>query len=715
MNQELERLAAWREAVHLELLSAAVEMIVSSTGNAEASRDLTRKLQRQPWHEDMDYTSFFEPVGLRYPGELLERYREKYGEERRHYRAVALALAFALPCVEDGMFIGSQRRNFMKQLQKDAKDDLYLQCALYQLEPSEQKALYERIMAKKHIDAAALLFALWFLPEDAFRRMSGQLDELLFQRRSLPLYGNSGVYAAFLQKYGEEIKASRNKSFTSFKALLALSSGYVRSGSKQDVLLQSFGFTRHEILYLNAALQWEDTLPGTLSLHGIPAEKMAVEYVILTLNASAAQDENAILLVRKLMIKYSNFPIKIEGHSGLWNAVQYRLHPDCPETIAWMCQNIQPTFDYHFDVLDDRYDVLHTLTPPQKYHSLFRRQLARQPQPERAVLEQMLERYEKLTGTSYLNAFKNYDWEERDAFNTLAAAGILSMSDYFTEHQAEIPKGHYSDTCLNYVFSYAQHVSSRAAFAFWQWFFERHSVQDVAKYFGGSARFDKELIRENRHFYNRPAYELNIARIFLTLEEQRQIYEWAEESFFCFSPGSYPAFQAQMLSDELVQTMYSQEELRQTFDALLATSPRSVNESLRQLYYTAEEKQRAAEAEVQRKEQERQAELQRIIEKWQEKIASEFDGSMTSAASIVDSAWRDKKLLAQELLPHILPRLEACGYRMPDVEIAAFLKLCGFFIQQIPDVFAALQSAIGKLQEVKEDDGGTTAVSAQGT
>lgn len=713
MSREYERLAAWREAIHLELLNAAVQLAISSTTNADSARELTRKLRRQPWYESIDATVFFAPTGLRYMGELLERYREKYGEERKHYRAVALALAISLPCAEDSMFIGSQRRNFMKRLQQDAQSDLYLQCALYILEPAMQKELYDSIVGQKHADPAALLFSLAFLPEDTFSRMSGQLDQLLFQERKLPVYGNSGIYAAFLQQYGEEIGKSHAKGFAPLKALLALSRGYVRPGSKQDTLLQSYGYTRQEIICLNAGLQWERSLTNTLSLDGIPAEKMAMECVTVVLNAPTKQNEHLMKFLQMLLCKYTYFEVKIEGKHGLWDAIKDDLHPCCPQTVAWMVKHISERFDYAFDVLDPQWDILPALISKEEYHTLFRQQIVREEDKGFTHLLAMLAQYEKLTGTHYGSFFDSYDWEEQGTFNALVDVGIIKLSDYFTKHQSERDNGYNNRSCLHYVISYAKNVPTRPAFEFWQWFFAEHTVRDFPKFFSDSVSFDSELVKEFHAYYGVvSSYTMKLEREFLTEQEQRQLYEWIDESYFCFHPDKYAGFQAYSLSHSEICALYTLEERRETFSVLLATKPKAVSDSLKRLYYTEDEKKREAEAEEKRKEQTRLKEIENAKEEWKVKIAEKYDGTMASVVKITDHAWRHQTLLAEQLMPIVKERLEKSQCQLDKAEIVAFLTLCGFFFKYLPVEWAHIQTMIGKLQEVIPDDSGSAAANA---
>ena len=80
-----------------------------------------------------DPGAYFAQHELRYIGEITERFEERIGSRPEIFRALALALGFALPFLTDSMFVGTQREDFIRRLDKEAGNDLYLQGARYLL------------------------------------------------------------------------------------------------------------------------------------------------------------------------------------------------------------------------------------------------------------------------------------------------------------------------------------------------------------------------------------------------------------------------------------------------------------------------------------------------------------------------------------------------------------------------------------------------------
>lgn len=705
MSESYERLAAWREAINLDLMNAGIHLVLSSTMRTDARTEVIRSLRKQPWYHSADSAAYFAPAEIRYMGELLERFAEKYGDEPQHFRAVALALAMSIPCAEEGMFIGNQRRVFMKRLQKDAQNDLYLLAALYLLEPSQQSSIESEFLTRQHTDTAALLFALTILPSDAFSHLRTQFIRLLGKGRTLPVYGNCGVYAALFRKGGETIRACRQKDNALLKALLTLCDGYVRSDSRPDSVLREQGYSRQEICYLNAALLWEPNLALNFHTNSIPAEKLAVEFVTAALNAREQQPSTVMDFIAHLLLKYSRFSIKIEGNNGIWQAIQPLLHPDCPETVAWMASNINEKFKYQFDVLDARWDALSSLVDENKYHELFRMQLARAADADTDTVNRMLNRYLHLTGKAYKDVFNAYTWEESIPFGTLVNAGVISLPDYFTVHENEPGDSYNHYSCMHYILEYAASVSTRKAYDFWAWFFSKHSVRDYSRYFGTRKSFDEAFIRSESYSYSRCyGMKIDVSRDFLSRDEQRNLYEWADESFFCFHPDKYVSFQTQALQDKHVRTLFTQEELRQTFDALLASEPQSVSDQLKNLYYTEEEKKREADVRAERRAQEALAAAAKTRKELEQRIEKDFDGTFRSAWKLADHTWRDQELMAELLLPVVVKQYDSCAHRLVREEIIALVQLCSFFLKHKPDFVPVFKTIIEQLEEVTADD-----------
>lgn len=174
--------------------------------------------------------AFQEKYGFLYLGELLERYEERFGMNVPDLRAIALALGLTREFTTHEMFVGSQRENFLRNVQQAAEGDIYLTGALYLLnEGSSGMAEYEQKLAAAQYTATEdLLFAVGLFPDQAqaFLRFKPQLLRLLGRERTMPVLGNTTAYNWFVTWMMPNLKVCRSKDMALFRALCALPAAY---------------------------------------------------------------------------------------------------------------------------------------------------------------------------------------------------------------------------------------------------------------------------------------------------------------------------------------------------------------------------------------------------------------------------------------------------------------------------------------------------------
>ena len=83
---------AFTNAVNMELFHAMQHMIMRAADPDKRHFENLRLKCGLPFYWDEDYAGYFGQYQLAYPGEVLERYEEKIGDELMNLRALALAL-----------------------------------------------------------------------------------------------------------------------------------------------------------------------------------------------------------------------------------------------------------------------------------------------------------------------------------------------------------------------------------------------------------------------------------------------------------------------------------------------------------------------------------------------------------------------------------------------------------------------------------------------
>ena len=224
-----------------------------------------------------DPGAYFAQHELYYIGEITERFEERIGSRPEIFRALALALGFALPFLTDSMFVGTQREDFIRRLDKEAGNDLYLQGARYLLttDPMERKQLRSQLAGDTYqrTEDAMFVLSLFDPQEDEFPAMRPQIARLWGVDRTIPLLGNGRMLDWLLCNYKPVIAECRKKDNAVLRALLKLPGQFCKEGSALYKTLIDSGYSTLEIRYANSWMIWPCQNPVGLNPNGIPAEK----------------------------------------------------------------------------------------------------------------------------------------------------------------------------------------------------------------------------------------------------------------------------------------------------------------------------------------------------------------------------------------------------------------------------------------------------------
>ena len=418
----------------------------------------------QIWQVETDVSGYFEPYHLRYPGEVLERFEEKLGDDVQVFRALALALGNTCAIQSDNMFVGNQRGAFLQKLRRSAGEDVYLQGALYLLETdaAQRHALLEKLAEREYMRTEEALFVLSLFDdtERGYEAMHTQLSRLFTQNRTLSLVYDFGVLEWFIRFYAEQAKKYRGKADLVLRTLMKLPYMNVKPDSREFSVLTKAGYRCDEIILANSLAVWADRLPDRLSSKSITAEKIAAACGRMLLNAPKDLSEEFYEYLGWLFRFYDSFTVKYEGFQGLWEAVQYGLNPTAPKTLLWMNQTIQKDFPYRFDVFDPQYDDLAKELERDNYMELFTLQMlhSRQAIP----LKQWLSRYQELTGADYGEYFRSCHKNSGRAFAFLVERKEIDLWEFFEQHR---DGGEYAPQ-LKLLREYALRISSWRCFRF---------------------------------------------------------------------------------------------------------------------------------------------------------------------------------------------------------------------------------------------------------
>lgn len=669
---------AYQQVIDLALYHAFAELVVRTSQEEDAWMKYRAIEDGQIWQQKTDVQDYFEPYGLRYPGEVLERFEDKLGTDARIFRALALALGKTRSIQSEHMFVGNQRGDFVQKIRRAADGDVYLQGTLYLLETDapRKRALLDQLADTKYAQTEEAMFVLSLFDdrEEGYRTMHSQLVELWGQMRTVSLIENRGLLEWLIRYYNTYVKAYRGKADLPLRTLMKLPYMNMKQDSREFAALKAAGYRAEEIILTNSLAVWADRIPDRLASNSMTAEKIAVACCQMLLNCTETLPEPLYEYMGWLFAYYKKFAIMCQGASGLWAAVKVGITPTAPQTILWMKRTIKADFLYRFDVFDPRYDILAKELDRSAYLELFTEVMlySRKDIP----LKRWLTRYRELTGAEYTEYFEHYQTYNLQMFALLVEKKELDLWQYFEQHKEDN-----KDSCpLGLIRGYALAVSSWRCFRFVRKLLSQYTFPQLQSIFGSRFYFHECFIRENGYRYGE-SFRIHIVRPFLTPEQNREFYEWVDTSIFQTQPEKYKDFILYALQSSELQRLYEKPLLAAVLRQLLAqgTYKNHEVECLKKQFYSAEELEAERRAEAEKEEQEEQLRRQQKAAELQDKLTQLYDGSLESLLRFTNGYYyRNDKMEALNLAFDKMLEWPA-GYArtLSPEDTEKFFDLCG--------------------------------------
>ena len=694
-------LTAYRSAVNLPLLNDIIAFIRDAS---EASPGKRAALRRNCVFLDASAFggAFQEKYGFLYLGELLERYEERFGMSARDFRAIALALAYAKDLTDDSMFVGPQRRNFLQRVKSGADGDIYLTGALYLLEENPE---LESKLTEGPASTEELIFAVSLLQnhKEAFQRFKPRLLELLGPRRTMPVIGGMKAMAWLISWLAPQTKTMRGKDTALFRALTALPASHVKPEGRSHEILLSHGYTLLEIAYANIMAVLFQASPDALPQKSIAAQKIAVSLFRELFASEAALSPEGYQQLSEIYSLYARFKPKCCGCDTMLEALKGGPRIQTADTMLWFVRYgdmSHPVLD-GFDILDTKWDKLASSMEPEKYLPLFERTLTESL--DAAGIQSRIERYDALTGTSYLS--KYYGDSYRNCFDLLVRRNIFDLWTCFQNSLDEAGNIKWS-RMLNHIRHNLNGLQTIQSFEFYRKFMDAYGVAGLERFFGYDRRdfFSSCTVQSGSRYDNQSAIRLNIQRPFLDEDGQRQLLSWLEAYVYYYKPDKYLPFAAAILQDDAASALYETVELRELFDAIVAQPSLSYNcvSELKRRYWTAEEQQADIKAQAAASLEEEKRQQQAKIQELRDAYDALPDKNFASAAKYLDSYrfYSDKSLWTCRIVrEHLDNLLTSCGYTLDGKDASKFLSICASLIRFGAMTFLEAQSYISRLKE----------------
>lgn len=304
---------AFEKKVNIELCNKLINYIIKISDNDYRST-LKNISDKCIWFKSLNNVDMQKDFQVKYLGELLERYEEKIGDNINDIRAIALALGFTTESITNNMIVGNQLVNFITKINTMAKDDIYLQGALYLYNNKKNEQYKTNLLKNYYLETEDLIFVLSLFDdiEKIYTLLRDQIIELLGKKRTIGVINNIKLYSWFINRFYSIIKKDRKKDAAVLKSLLILPTQLIKSNNSNYTILISNNYKEEEILYLNYGFLYYSLIPKTVRMgNSITEERIAINLCKTLLDSEYSCEESLYKLIDSILKKYEHLDIKI--------------------------------------------------------------------------------------------------------------------------------------------------------------------------------------------------------------------------------------------------------------------------------------------------------------------------------------------------------------------------------------------------------------------
>ena len=622
-------LASLEQYVNISLLLQMLLLISSLSGE---KKQFMEKQRNSLFGHGLPSNSMQEQYGLSYPGEVLERYEERCGGGERQMRAIMLALAEGKSLLEDSMFVGGQLEQFLRKVRLSADGDFYLSCALFLFSDKDEEK--ERLRLKLyrypfHETPEAVLAIYTLQNEAGIWEFAKNLAVRFFgAERTIKVYGNKRLYEWFLERFYFDIRKYRKQDANLLKSLLELPCKHIKEGSVSWNRFLETGYTEQEILCLNMTLPDGAGLPDMLDRNSITMERIAFIGVKTLLNSEHLDDLYLMTICKELITRYMRYKICLEGKKGILESLSQEVAIKNHDVYRYLYQNKNemhiPEEWFYIDFGNENWCGIAAWMNPDEFECIFGRSFYNHPKPD---IEQWLQNFQKSTGKSYMDLFwiKN-TYEVRQVFRLLITGNkcdIVALFQQYVKDKKILPDEKMEDKWkmmkANIVDAMSK-LDHREVYRFLEAFDQEYGICELSSFMGRERSLLDDVAETYR--YSRGGYiqKLDFKEQFLSLDEQRKLFQWVEQTYYRERPAQYESFLYTFLEDGSAKRLFP-EQCKELFLAIMDTmDDGGQKQRLCRQYYTDEEWEAYQNEERRRNEEKKQKEKQEALSRCREDI-----------------------------------------------------------------------------------------------
>lgn len=664
---------------------------------------------------EMQLDSMEEVYELKYPGEVLERLVERTELTTQKVRALSLALVLTKDFQDERMFVGNQLTNFLKKVQiLSESDDLYLLGISYLL-IDKKDLIYERIVTYQYKNIEEIIFILSIFPDDdgLWESLRAKLNQYIGIDKSIDVFEDTGIYIWIARNLGQRIKGYRKKDLEILKSITRLPFVYAHEKNTIGMKLRRTGYSEAEVIYLNLILAKYVKLPDTLVEHKITIEKMAVNACQFYLSSITTYAENIYKFCKELFMEFREFEIKISGAKGIVSMLKPILKVNSVAAYQFLYQfrkweGVNEEW-FFVDLTDKKWFPLFEWLDRETFEKLVDATLSRK-EYQKDELKLYLKNYDQLTGKVYLDTFwEQYSIQKRNIFIKLAELSLLEplsiMRDYVNEWKCR-PDSTSSKwkSMTKYLLEYVKTVQTP----------ETYELLKMVDEELGIVKLDEIFHKKNILFtclgiqgWEDRFQNLDLIRVYLTKEENYQVFLMLEQQIFLTMPEYYIEFVIHIISDTNNFLWLPKEEACMIFRKLIQLDV-EINQLNRlcEIYLTEKE---LKERELDEKRQQERAEWMKEMKQQQEvkQKFNQFVATGLKSGNVFQKVkeflnrcyWREETIAIKSIVAFLKARYMKEVFVLTKKETQYLFNLLGKIYEQKGIQFLTVKKIIDNIVE----------------
>ena len=662
---------------------------------------LTSTKNDKAWRFEKEEDKRFLPMGkeqkeedaytFQYPGEMLERYKEKIGDSIQIRRALAFALVTMSDFYEAQMYVGAQYENFLKRIEREAETDIYLAGAMYFLTSSKKKKelYHERIKnyAYKELAECMCILFLGKGEKEIWEILKELVCSFFEKEREVNIFQNTEMYIWFFRAYETEIKKERKKIFSKLKLLIKMQHTHVKERSELLQQMQKAGYQKEEIFYLNLRMLKAAKEDRIETVSQITWERASESFCAFICNQKKSYPKEIYKFCGELLKEHFVYGIKIGGYNGILEAMRYQVTVKNSKVYALLYpyagkQQANPKW-FFIPLCKTQAKEILLFLGKKDFDKQIRETLYNETFTEQELRE-YLNMYRGLTKVDYIQQMlQEENYQNHNIFETFAEKNFLDprqiIKELLTKGEGKViseweepEKKKYG-----YILSYIEDLDTDLKFQTAKLLLDNRSMEEIRK--EGKRNFLWKSVGIQEFYYRREYDKMNFLKLHLQPNQVLQLFFWIEESVYRFQPQKYFVFLLKVLEKEENLIWLPKEQAQDFWKKLMELGIEEAgSKKFRMLYMEKEEREKFYKEQEETAKQKKVAELEKQTKEayqhfWklqQEKTAEEIFWKIDSLFYSYQ-----KEAYIKATVQFLKKYLEKVGWKLPKAAIWEYLKL----------------------------------------